>query len=290
MLYTAGCALQTDEAPEPVGEAQSALVGGFLPMSFGSTTDEGGPVITLAHSCFLSGVSGNLSEGEQWYGGSRVSEAGLRGGRLRAHGGAYDPGTSSDLPNWINNYVGARAICVSDWDAAYVGSALLEVGATSPGSLTTSSVKIAGPDWSGHRQCWLTSLSGVSGTWVSANSYAKVKLYTTTDAQHPTAGWYIDARLMQSNYGHGEVTAACWDFPGADDWGTHVVNPSAGSPNPTTWTTLAGSACGLTEVTGDFTSNASQNGVYLTPPASAPYTSWSLTASVGKTGKAVCVH
>lgn len=287
-MSAASCTIHPDDAPEPVGEAQGGLVGGFTTLNFGSTDDEGGAVVPSGRSCFLAGVWGNLSIGEDWgYAGSRESEAGLRAGRLRAHGGAYDP-PGSDLPDWQDNYVGARAVCVSDWDASHVAGDTQSVGVGSSGTLTAYYKRIADLDPNGKRQCWLTHLNGVDLTWQNSASYAKVKAYTSTDANHPTTGWWLDIKLTQSAKGAADVTADCWDFPGADDWGTHSVTSSAGSFGTTTWTALSATACGLTEITGNFNDNWAENGAYIIPPATG--TTWTLKAFGGKTAKAVCVH
>lgn len=281
-VCAAGCTPESDGESESVGEAESPLIT-WNASSFSSTSNLSGLAMPSGDwKCVLSGVLGNFNLGQssQWDVKSLFSEAGPSGLTLDAHGGAYTNANNERV--WAGNPVGAKATCFDGASATSAGSALW-------GGISSnySPKKIAG--LGSNRQCFLQHLEAGDGTYNSANSYVRVKKYTTTDSQHTSQGWYVEGslNLFPGTVGYPAVRAVCYDFPGASEFGTYSISSAPGLPN--TQATYANylAGCGLTMIQGPFTSSSVNNGVTVEMDSGTGL--WTLHAYGGQAGTAVCV-
>jgi hypothetical protein len=285
-----GCAAPTDEdsADETLGQVSQPL-SGWIAATHGTTTDlvgldTGAPA--SGWTCFLSGVIGDLSKGRwDWEPDGVQSAVSVTKKTstywLRAHGGAAQ--NQQDQQVWDGNRVMGSAVCVpyatvatNYWQSYY---------AHYP---TPSPKRIAG--LADSRQCFLTGIRGGYGIWDSSAHYARVVKITTTDADHPTTGWYVESNLTSDGSGgHARVDAACFDLPYVPArWPKSL--PASGSTVTTTLTSSSGvKACGLTMIKGAFTTNSWSSGVWINAPTTADGT-WTMTATANKAAEALCLR
>ena len=273
-----------------------ALVGnGFTVFSWGTTTDETGIDIGSAsdRTCFLSGVAGNLNMGaEPGFGcGPKGEESLARVADkfpvtghywLVAHGSACENNQNQQV--WDNNPVNAQATCF--WTTAGATS-----GEWKPGN-NNLPVKIAGLGTGNisARQCFLSGLWGVGGSWNSSSNFARVVKRTLPDLTHPTTGWYIEANLPSPADGsHPRVEARCVDFPGNTIFSSGTVTASQVTKTSAITSGAGVKACALTEITGAFNVNAWNDGVLMSFPAKIDG-NWSLTVTSGKSAKFACAR
>jgi len=222
-------------------------------------------------TCFLSGVAGNLNAGATtwqvgWPSAARVLQKN-QGWFLRARGGGNNSGYA------IGNPVLAHAVCItavanrtnnvtwqSDWGKTFLA-------AVTP-----------------NRQCFLTGVWGVGGSWMSNTDHVRV----TNDGSN----WWIDGTVNTSSLGNsrGYASAICVDMP-ANTWvGTGVW--SVADPGSTTFNAgwdSTGMACALTGVQGHFTANDWSDGAVINWPAAIPGW-WTLSLKNGKKAWVTCVQ
>jgi len=276
-----------------------SLVGnGWTVWSWGTTRDVDGVdtgMDSTDTSCVLSGVSGDLSKGEEpGYGGCGTyglpSEASTwpvfvtsiwptDHWTLVAHGGAC--GTSFFGRFWYDNAVNAQATCF--WKGGsiegywipemHLAIHLLQNVPTNP-----------------ERMCLLAGLRGVDRSWNNPNTYARLRKVTVTDSNHPTAGWYVESNLQTAPSGsHPLVHYMCIEFPS-----NHIFT-SGTTPIRTTTQTIritSGSgikACALTGIQGAFNVNSWSDGITMNWPSTLSG-DWTLTVSAGKSASWVCVR
>jgi hypothetical protein len=145
--------------------------------------------------------------------------------------------------------------------------------------------KIAG--LSANRRCFLHSIHTGDGMFNSSR-YARVRKYTTTDADHPTTGWYVESNLQSSTVtgAHALVGAVCVEFSAIEgEWGW-------GYGGAGTWPMTDGNGrkmCGLTGISGAFNVESYSNGVGLNAP-STQTGNWSLTLSANKGAEVLCIQ
>jgi len=287
-----GCVAVPDEdelAEESVAEASAALSGwGFW--AWGTTTDEDGIDISSAspQTCVLAGVAGNLNRGGEWandvesmaWVGAKYP---LTGTFLYAHGGAYTDQNNQRV--WDNNPVNAQATCFPS-NVRYNASWTSDDGSVSP------PVKITDLDPNNRRQCFLSGLWGISGAWSSSSRFARVVKKTSTDATHPTTGWYVEANLPSDPYdgSHARVFATCVDFPQGTGFTSSSLSAAASATNTATITSGTGiKGCALTGITGALNQNDWNDGAVMTAPSTAGG-NWSLSVKNNKTVAWACAE
>ncbi|TKD03221.1 hypothetical protein [Polyangium fumosum] len=287
LCMTLGCAAADPDglnAEEIVDEAEEALTG-FSAFTAQSTTNFTGTTISPDPSerCFLSGVAGNLNQG-LWVGGSISMKAAARvsGSTLFAHGGAFTDQHNARVP--YNNLVKASTACLP---SSYVASAMWSSnsGGTSP------------PVWiaalgTSLRQCFLTGVTGVDGSWNSSTRFARVVKITTTDATHSSTGWYIEGNLIDDVSGsHATISADCADFPTGTEFASGMAYATE---DGTTSVPIGGSlgspvvkGCALTEINGAFNLNNASEGIVITAP-SVNTGLWTITVTNSRLGRWAC--
>lgn len=277
---------------EKVGESADALLAWdpvapvFSSTVNGSSTDSTNPA--SFSSCFFSGIRGNLNQGSDNQLGLRTrisaNAIGSNGNLfLTAHSAAYTDTLNERVE--AHNLVSADSVCffgaysaTSFWDSA-------------PAHLSISAPeKIADLSTTRVRQCYLSAID--SSMWLSDGDFARVVKKTSTDATHPTTGWYIESNLVDDPHGSGNrITASCVDLPSTTTvFPEAVVNAHLSSVaiNGSLATSGTTKACALTGIYGGFDYDDFTNGVSIIRPNSQTG-SWSMTVSAGKSGTAVCV-
>jgi len=259
---------------------------GITVWSWGTTSDEDGVATTMVGydtSCILCGVSGDLSKGQEIDKGgcgdkalrseaSTLSDWETNTWRVRGHGGRCGS-------VWNNNPVNAQATC-------FKYSASIE-GTWTPDKPSVSFIKYF-PIQAG-RQCFLSGIYGVDGSWINANTYARIRKVTTVDPTHPTPGWYIESNLQNAPSGSRPmIKFSCIDFPANHFFtsGTTQIKSTTQTINLTTGTGVK--ACGLTGIQGAFNVNSWTDGVIMNFPTSSTG-DWSLTVSPQKSASWLCV-
>ncbi len=271
---------------------------GYMVYTWGTRTDDTGINIGSMsdRTCFLSGVTGNLSLGAQtgFACGSKgeYSVAEVTGKLpqghywLIAHGAACENQVNQKV--WSNNPVNAQATCVFR-TTGVINGAWSTPHWSSPH--TGQPTKIAelltgGPT---KRQCFLSGVWGVAGSWNSSNRFARVRRVTTTDNTHPTPGWYIEANLPRASDGSNPlVRARCVDFALVT---TITSGTTPVSQVTKTYTLTSGpgiKACALMGIQGAFKENSWNDGVIMHPPTNING-NWSLTVTKGKSATWACV-
>ncbi|WP_096331721.1 hypothetical protein [Nannocystis exedens] len=280
-----------------VGAPPLPLVGGgFVWGSWGTTSDTLGLDMgsQSTRTCFLSGVAGNLNVGARdGFAGGRPSVAWVYDFPgvphhnddhyyLVAHGGAYRNQTN-DLV-WQNNPVNAQATCLyttSDrqYDFWESGDGPVKIA-----DLNSSTV--VGP-----RHCYLSGIEGVGGAWNSSTRYARVVRRTTTDASHPTTGWYIEANLpATANGDRARVHAQCITFPSTTSFTSNTLTAGVGATNSEVLTSgSAVKACALTGISGALNVDDWADGAVMTFPATQTG-NWTLTVKNGKSASWECAQ
>ena len=269
---------------------------GFTVFSWGTTNDLNGINIgsTSDRSCFLSGVSGNLDMGAQqgFDCGVNGQESLARvspklGGTdyfLVAHGGVCE--NQFGQPVADNNPVNAEATC-------FLTNAGVQEGGTPAFGDPSVPVKLAelSTGNTNVRQCFLSGLFGVAGSWGSSSTFARVRMVTAADSLHPTTGWYIDTNLKAANDGsHPRVEGRCVDFPPT----THFTSGIIGKWRQTTTVTITSGkgvvkACALEMIEGAFNVNSWSDGVVMNFPSQVDG-DWSITLTAGKAAIWVCAQ
>jgi hypothetical protein len=273
----------------------SELVGnGYTIFSWGTTHDDVGIDIGSKsnRTCFLAGVAGNLNVGAQpnFNGGvlsreslARVSDKYPSTGHywLVARGGAFVNQVNEQV--WQNNPVNGQATCIFTTNDVKQGSWQSGDYPKKVAEISTGSSDV--------RQCFLSGLWGISGSWNTSASYARVTKHTTTDATHPTTGWYIDAHLPKAADGsHARVEARCVDFPYGTVLSTGALGTSGGGSYTSTLTSGAGiKACGLTGLAGAMNVNSWSDGALMNFPSQIDG-QWSMTVKNGKTARWACAR
>ncbi len=287
-----GCAIDTsvdESVTEPDGKLGKTTQAWSV-VNHGTTNDLIGVPIEpqVGHTCWLSGVTGDLSKGRQWEPLAVQSTAHVHvplGGNqwtLFAHGGAWQNQFNDRV--WANNPVFASAVCVQKSTSA---------GGKWKGRPTT----VTPPQWiTGlgpggtfsflRRQCFLSGVVGGDGFWTQPYNYARVVRVgaNETNPAHPTPGWYVEANMLSTVNGDAYVFASCVDINfAAPRFEAQVIGPSAvpltngpGIKN-----------CGLTQIKGAFNKNDWSDGATLASP-STQNGQWTLHVSVGKVADAVC--
>lgn len=290
MSLTACAMTDTDDDLE-TGTTTEALVSSWAPGAWGTKTDLVG-FDTGWHAsnstCVLTQVTGSLAEGTYWQTLTDVlsdASVGLKPNSnghywIMGHGGAYTNQVNARV--WANNPVMAGAVCVPYKGPTQVTwkSQLSQYGVAPP-------LKIAG--LLSTRRCFLTGLRSGVGAFIKSTDFARVVKITSTDATHPTTGWYVESNLV-SEPTHGIpafVSAACIDFPSIwAEW-------TAGFGGATFTITPNGDAlpkmCGLTGIRGAWNVNSFTNGATITPPSTQGGL-WSMTVSAGKFADANCIE
>ncbi|MDC0746440.1 hypothetical protein [Polyangium mundeleinium] len=204
----------------------------------------------------------------------------LTGTWLYAHGGAYTDQHNQRV--WDNNPVNAKATCfpsnVRD-DATWKSDS----GVAAP-------VKITDLDPNNLRQCYLSGIWGITGAWSSSSNFARVVKKTSTDATHPTTGWYVEANLPTDPYdgSHARVFGTCVDFPQGTVCTSGSVSAAASATNTVTITSGTGiKGCALTGITGALNQNDWNDGALIAAPSTASG-DWSLSVKNNKTATWAC--
>ncbi|MDI1451159.1 hypothetical protein [Polyangium sp. 6x1] len=283
---------EDDLAEESIAEASAELSGWHF-WSWGTTTDEDGLDIssTTPQTCVLSGVAGNLNVGAEWSNDEESlawvgAKYPLTGTFLYAHGGAYT--NQNNVRVWANNPVNASATCF------HVDSATSNGGSwkSSDGSVSPP-VKIADLDPNNLRQCFLSGLWGIAGAWNSSSRFARVVKKTSTDATHPTTGWYVEANLLSNPYdgSHARVFATCVNFPLATVITSGPpVSAAASVTNTVPITSGTGiKGCALTGITGALNQNDWTDGALIAAPSTVGG-DWTLSVKNNKTAEWACAN
>jgi hypothetical protein len=282
-VAASACALDEDEADD-VGMTEQE-VSGWGAAYWGTTTDLDGIDLgwsTTTSSCVLAMVRGDLGEGGYYQIKDVRSAAGVSGNYdtnrwfLYAHGGAYTDQTNSRV--WANNKVNAGAVCVP-YPAVDIAQFLWNSGDVP--------LRLAGVGTAANRRCFLQAIYGGGQIFTHANDYVRVRKYTTTDASHPSTGWYLEGNLKRNQYTGqpATVAATCIDFPSIDaEW--------YGGFGDATYTLTEGpraKMCGLTTVSGAFNVNSWDDGVKITSPSTFGG-NWKMTVSPGKYADFNCIE
>ncbi|UQA59843.1 hypothetical protein [Polyangium aurulentum] len=285
----AGPEIESEE--EMVGEAQDALTDWNF---FTRTTATNLTGLTIANAsletCFLSGVAGNLNEGDELGGVAShpsVARVSIVSGnyQLFAHGGAFTNQVND--PVFSNNSIKANATCIPVTAGRTNGS---WTSLDTPHRITDLGTSL--------RQCFLSGVSGVSGVWNSATNFVRVVKVTTTDATHPMTGWYIEGNLPENPGGSdGSASAVCLDFPTGTEFVSGERTSTTEGGSTTTFIGIGLGAtvkkgCGLTEIKGAFNVNSTADGILITPPTAAEgeASAWHMTVSNPKIGKWTCAQ
>jgi len=247
-------------------------------------------------ACVLSGVTGDLSHGEEY--ASNVGKCSGDGRKataqimfnsvLQAHGGSC--GRPFQPTIYYDNAVGAQATCF--WKALSHNGFWVP-----PGNIAyqvfqfTSIWKIPDLVYKPERVCFLTGLQGVNGTWNDPITYAGIRKVSVPDLTHPTSGYYVESNL-QIVWPDEEAALyyGCIDFPT-----NHVITTGTTAYSSTikqTITITSGTgvkACALTGVRGKFNVNSWDDGIIMNFPTTIDG-NWSLTVSAGKQASWVCVR
>ena len=201
--------------------------------------------------------------------------------RLVAHGAACQNQVNEQT--WSNNPVNGFATCVfTTTDNNKGGSWLSEQNPKKIAELATGSTDV--------RQCYLTAVTGVNGAWASSTSFARVRRVTSTDATHPTTGWYIEANLpkAQVDGSHAEIVARGVNYKSTVSLTSNTTPLDNNLTKTYTITSGTGiKACALRGITGAFTVNSWTNGVVMNWPDKIDG-NWSVTVSAGTTATWAC--
>ena len=285
IVSASGCAIdEGDEMAPEVGVTEHEL-NGWLSASWGTTSDLVGLDTGLSATtttCVLSMVRGDLGEGGYWQSTDVVSGADVspKNGNwfLYGHGGAYTNQVNQRV--WANNKVNAGASC-----ALYPKLPVSQPTWRSANGYVTLPQKLA--PLATNRRCFLGAIYGGGQIFTHASDYVRVRPYTTTDATHPTTGWYVEGSLKSNPYSGQPASASgtCIDFPAIEgEWG--------GSFGDATYTLTTGTGtkmCGLQGVYGAFNVDSWDNGVKITAPSTLTG-NWTMTVSPGKWGEATCIQ
>jgi hypothetical protein len=289
---SAGCVASPEGEweEETVGEA-AAAVNGWYVWYHSTSQDTTGVDLGLASSktCFLSGVAGNLSEGSQWQQGEpSMAWVGWNSGswKLFAHGGALT--NSNGQAVWENNPVTAHATCfyyTTNVESASWTSWPSHLGVAVP-------VKIANLDPNNLRQCFLAGVWSHDNAW-DTSKFARVVKKTSTDATHPTTGWYVEANFFDSTLdgSHTEVFGRCVDFPTGTSFTTNLVTGTSGGTTTTITSGTGTKGCALTEITGAFNQNSWTDGARIHAPDNLVLNgNWTITVSNNKSARWACAE
>ncbi|HEY5937139.1 MAG TPA: hypothetical protein VIU61_20955 [Kofleriaceae bacterium] len=280
-VMASGCVTDEGELDEDLGTTEQEVTG-WLSGSFTSETSLTGwntNKDVATSTCVLSQVAGDLGEGGQFSVADIRSAAWIRPNssnkwEVLGHGGAYTNQTNDRV--WANNVVTAGAVCVN-YPKVSVSNSIWNTG-DGPRKLANAASK---------RFCFLQGIAGGGQIFTHTDDYVRVKNWTTTDATHPTTGWYVEGNLGFSPIGQkASATAACIDFPtvtnewtsGLESAGTHTLTSGSGIK-----------MCGLVSVMGPYNVDTWNNGVMINPPLSANG-QWTLTVSSGKRARVQCVE
>jgi len=285
--FLGGCVADDDGLEAETTETEQQI-GGWAAAGWGTTTDLYGMDTgwsSTNSACVLTAVKGDLNEGGYWQVADETSTVSIEvdqwndNWRLIAHGGAHTSQSNSKV--WANNPVAGGAVCFPG-DVTHYGSwrsVQPHMGQAGPKKITGLSA---------NRRCFLNSVHTGDGMWSSISKYARVRKYTSTDASHPTTGWYIESNLQSSvdTGAHALVGAVCVEFPAIEgEWG-HGIGGAG------TWPMTDGNGrkmCGLTGISGAFTTESYSSGVNLTPPSSQTG-NWSLTLTANKGAEVLCIQ
>ena len=285
-LVGSACVQGDQEQPEDELGSTEQAVNGWLEGGYTTTTAGAWNTHKDAdHStCVLSQIAGNLGPGDYWDFDTDLRSAGgvsinaANGDwEVFANGGAYTNNTNDRV--WAYNVVTASAVCVN---YPMVPSSMKWWGSGDNPQKLASLATV-------NRQCFLQAIVGGAQIFRHSDDYVRVKRYTTTDASHPTTGWYVEGNLVSSDVtgAPAAAKAICIDFPSiTDSW------PSA-LEVPGTHTLTSGSGikmCGLQTVMGGYTVDTWNNGVTIDPPLGLPNGQWTLTVSSGKRARVMCVE
>ncbi|MDC0707758.1 hypothetical protein POL68_04685 [Stigmatella sp. ncwal1] len=259
--------------------AESALVGnGYTAASWGTTTDTTGFTLDSStdRTCFLSGVAGNLSRGEEMALGEESVAAVLYRSPgnywLVGHGGATANQVNDKV--WYNNPVMAQATC-------YLTATNVKNATWISDGTVSAPVKIADLDPNDRRQCFLSGLLGVDGAWNNNSRYARV----TKKAD----GWYVESNMVL-NYPRARVMGRCVDFPAGTVLSTKTVTAETGTTVTEALTTGTGvKACALTGIQGAFNQNNWTDGALMNFPSTVGG-NWTATVTGGKTAHYACAR
>jgi hypothetical protein len=284
-LLASACVLDEGDDSDVLGTTEQEI-DGWISGGFSSTTSLGG-WDTGKHksnaTCVLSQLAGDLSKGDFWDFATDVpSGAGIRemasgNWQVFAHGGANtDQNGDRD---WIGNVATGSAVCVNHPKVALSNN--IWVSSDGPRRLGAALT---------NRRCFLQSVHAGSALFQQTDDFVRVKKYTTTDATHPTTGWYLEGNLGTNSHtgAKASATAVCIDFPAGSmdhDWDSGLAVPGT-----TTLTSGSGiKMCGLTTVMGPFNVNTWNHGVVINPPI-LPDGQWTMTVSSGKRARAMCIR
>jgi len=264
---------------------------GFSVWSWGTVSDVDGVdtgMDVAETSCVLSGLTGDLSKGEEpgkglcWYNSYR-SEAIVRMGesftwRVIGHGWGCQSVEEESI-EWWNNPVNAQATCFLK------GASLTGYWTPDMYAFTRISELVPG------RQCFLSGVVGATGTWDS--QYSTVRIIKGEDSHakrslYPS-GWYIESNLQKSAWGSNpEIHYLCVDFPTNYQItkGTITKTQIARLVKITSGSGIK--ACALTEISGAFNVGSWTDGVVMTFPSTLSG-DWYLSATAGKAVSWVCV-
>lgn len=288
VAIASGCAVDTQEPPvgeEAVGQTSQAL-STWAAYGWGTTNDLDGHDTGLSMStwtCMLAGAMGNLSEGTTADSGGQ-SRSGVGGWLFDTTWHVFGHGGRSASGAFIGNPVMTAATCVPHprvASATWSGSSVV----APPVKIT----ELGGAN----RRCFLTSLTGSYEHWNSpTTSVARVARVATTDASHPTTGYYVEGtEVSEGVSGIPKVSATCVDFPVGTVFQTSsLVGTGASDLTINIGTAIPGvKACALTEIRGRLDETSWSSGVHVQSPTTASGT-WTLRVSPGRTGTAVCAR
>jgi hypothetical protein len=274
-----GCIAESGDARErdPIGAARASLTGRWV-FAWGTTNgpDLDTGLSTATTTCFLSGVGGNLNEGDApssaTYDAER-SEARVYEGTgghwwVKAQGGVLH---SISGPQPVNNPVFAHVTCINSVvNRTAETTQYWNDAATNLGAVTSK------------RQCFLTGLFGVEGSWTNDSDKVRVS--------NDGSSWSISSSFSGSSYHSAGGRGRCVDMP-SDTWvGTgewHASDPGTYTVNIGWDSAMMG--CALTGVKGHFKTNDWYDGALIDWPSAFPGW-WTMTLENGKKAWVTCVQ
>lgn len=287
-----GCVADAEiDTEEELGESADELTG-WLWHSKGTTTDT--TPLSMGSSsdrtCVLRGVQGNLSLGGTqdvfipWGDIGHPSRAAVirtSGGnfdyKLVGHGGSHMD--SNNNHTWHNNPVYAHATCFFATLNRHEDS----VSSNHP------TRKLADLDPANRRQCFLSGVFGIDGSWDELTDYAMVVKVSAASSKYPTPGWYLDTNVTGII---GPVTpqtsATCVDFPEGTVFSTGWLYVEGGAQDTDVITGGPGiKGCALMEIRGAFNQNSWTDGVVIDQPSTLNG-NWTITVRNNKAARWVC--
>ncbi|MFI5302830.1 MAG: hypothetical protein ACHREM_32475 [Polyangiales bacterium] len=267
-----GCAVapagdETQKSGESVGATTEAFGGYWVYTQnvYSATSLDLG--VDTNKSCFLAGVSGNLSS---WAGLETVTQGTYIAVDRRNGHYFLDISPSADGASVAGIEVGAKAICLPTVTNRTAPVFHIEGYSNAAPTLLAPATK--------GRQCFLT---GIQNTYNFSDPKQAFQHAGDSLRVYQSGGnWYLTATGVAAGY------AACVDVNGAyNPW--EWIAPSSGTINEPLASTSGGVQCLLSGIGGNFQQgNSWADGVDIGLKSSAQ---WQMTVSNGKTGWSTCV-